>query len=155
MTLKRKTPLRPKTPLRRGKKPERIPKGATTIERLLGDKLVQRASTFTAKPKPLKKRGPNNPGWWHIALEIWDEREHVCEVYGTPLGDEPLPIYFSHLLPRGSYRKYKLFKPNIVLKSEFAHREWHDQGPERLMLRPEWQGVCKRYYELKMEANGL
>jgi len=184
MTLKRKTPLR-KTPLRRGRKPERtpkgaivvvatqkelewistnpvakkhlrrIPKGATPIEKLLGEGLIQRASTFKAKPKPMKKRAASNPGWWFIALEIWDERSRVCEVCGVSLGDEPRPEFFSHLLPRGGYRKYKLFKPNIVLKCDTCHHTWHHEGPNKLRFFSKWEPVCELYYTLQREANGV
>ena len=153
MNLKRKTPLRTKTPLRRGKKPERIPKGATTIERLLGECKVQRASTVTAKPRPMRKRSPSNKGWWFIALEIWDEREHVCEVCGVSLGDTPIPSMFSHLLPRGSYRRYKLYKPNIILKCPPCHDRWHKEGPKNLVHIPEWRKVCSTYYALRDQAN--
>jgi hypothetical protein len=151
----KKSPLVRKVPLRRGKKPERIPKGATTLERLLGTGKIQRASSFTAKPKPLKKRSPNNPGWWDVALEIWEERPHVCEVYGTSLGDVPLPIFMSHLLPRGSYRKYKRDKMNIRLMSPEAHNLWHKEGPKNLIHLPEWKQVCTIYYILRDMANDL
>ena len=151
----KKSALKRKTPLKRGKKPERTPKGAKPLERLLGEGLIQRASTFKAKPRPMKKRAASSPGWWDVALEIWGERLHVCEVYGTPLGDEPKPIFFSHLLPRGSYRKYKRDKRNIVLKSERAHEEWHQYGPRYLYNFPEWQRVCVTYYLLRDEANEI
>jgi hypothetical protein len=151
----KKTSLLRKTPMKRGKKPERTPKGTTPIERMLGEGLIQRASTFKAKPKPLKKRAASNPGWWDVALKIWEERMHFCEVYGTPLGDDPKPIFFSHLLPRGSYRKYKRDKRNIVLKSERAHEYWHKYGPNGLAHLPEWEAICALYYRLRDEANGI
>lgn len=181
----KKTPLLRKTPLKRGRKPERTPKGAivvvatqkeldwisanpvakkhlrrtpkgaTPIEKLLGEGLIQRASTFKAKPKPMKKRADSNKGWWFIALEIWDERPRVCGVCGVSLGDDPRPEFFSHLLPRGSYRKYKLFKPNIVLKCRSCHNTWHKEGPKILIYVPEWKAVCELYYTLQREANGV
>jgi len=154
--------LKRKTPLKRGRKPPRTPKGTTTIERLLGSGLVQRASElpdkkpFNAKRKPLKKRAKTTgPTQIDFFREIWEERSHYSEVSGAFLGDEMQPIFMSHCLPKGSYRRYKFDKRNIVLLTPDEHRLWHDQGPERLMLRPEWRDVCRRYYELKMEANGV
>ena len=152
----KRSEIKRKTPLKRGKKPERIPKGATTLERLLGEGKVQRASTFTAKPKPMRKRRPTTgPTQMDVFRKMWDASEKkCCEVCGTGIASMH-PINFSHLLPKGSYRRYKLDERNLVIKCAGCHQAWHDQGPERLMLRPEWQGVCRRYYELKMEANGL
>jgi hypothetical protein len=151
----KQSPLKRRTPLKRGKKSERVPKGADTLERLLGSGTVQRASAFTAKRKPLKKRSPSNAGWWFIALEIWDEREHICEVCKVSLGDTPIPHYFSHLLPRGSYRRYKLYKPNLVLKCKPCHELWHQEGPKNLRHIPEWKQVCITYYTLRDQANEL
>jgi hypothetical protein len=150
----KKSPLIRKVPLRRGKAPERIPKGATTIDRLLGEGKVQRASTFTAKPKPMRKRRPaTGPTQIEFFREIWAERPHYSAVSGVFLGDEMQPIFMSHCLPKGSYRRFKFDKRNIVLLTANEHRAWHDQGPERLMLRPEWKNVCLRYYELRDLAN--
>lgn len=152
--LKRRTPLRNKTPMKRGKKPGRVPKGATTIERLLGDK-VFRASSFTAKPKPMRKKSSTNKGWWDVALEIWAERPHACRVCGVPLSDEPLPINFSHLLPRGSYRRYKRDPRNIELWCADCHTIWHNTPHKALYGLPGWGVVIDRYHKLRNEAHGL
>lgn len=111
-----------------------------------------------AKPKPrkkLKSRSPKNEGWWDVALEIWAERPHVCEVTGVPLGDTPHPIFFSHLIPRGSYKKFKRRKDNIRIQSPAAHKCWHDEGVEKLKDVPEWKATCDLYFQLRNEANGL
>lgn len=105
--------------------------------------------------KPIAKRSKTNNGWWDVALEIWAEREHRCAVTGAMLGDEPLPIFFSHLLPRSTYRLYKRDKRNIILKSPDTHRRWHKYGPEVLKAYPEWKVVTGTYFMLRDEANGL
>lgn len=145
MALKRKTPLKAKKGFNRPKVPM---KKRRTLEEILRDGMVKKAST-------LKPRSKNNEGWWSVALEIWEEREHKCAVYGYGLGDVPQPIFFSHLLPRGSYRKYKCNKENIVLKSPLAHEEWHKHGPEILQQYPEWKKVCALYFELRDKANNV
>jgi hypothetical protein len=147
-------PLKRKTPLR-SKKPERVPKGCTTLERLLGEGRVQRASSFTAKKKPMKKKSATNKGWWDVALEIWAERIHACEVCGVPLPDEPQPINFSHLLPRGSYRRYKRDPRNIELWCADCHTIWHNTPHKALYGLPGWGVVIDRYYKLRNEAHGL
>ena len=149
-------PLQRKTPLRRGRKPERTPKGATTIERLLGEGKVQRASAFKAKPKPLKKRAKKEgSSQMDLFREIWDERPHFSEVSGEFLGNEMQPIFMSHLLPKGSYRKYKFRKDNIVLMTAEEHMAWHSWGPAKLMFLKGWNLICDRYFELKLEANNV
>jgi hypothetical protein len=103
----------------------------------------------------MKKRSASNKGWWHVALEIWEERQHACVVCQRNLGDVPQPEFFSHLLPRGSYRKYKLDKRNIQLKCAEHHDLWHKHGPANLITLPEWKAVCVGYYQLRDEANDI
>lgn len=148
-TLKRRTPLKAKKGLARGSKP------CPTVDAMLKSGMVSRGSGFKAKPKPIPKRSKKNKGWWDVALEIWDERKRVCEVTGSPLGDVPNPSFFSHLLPRGSYRKYKRDKRNIRLQSPEIHALWHKHGPEILKAYPEWRKTTEMYFKLRDEANGL
>lgn len=143
-----------KTPLRR-KAIKKEPKGVKTIDKLLGEGAVFKASSLPKNRKPIHKRAKNNPGWWDVALDIWVQRLHCCAVCRRELGDEPIPTYFSHLLPRGSYRKYKRDPRNIILKCPEHHAEWHEMGPDYLKDHWEWSGVCGIYYELRDEANGL
>lgn len=144
MTLLRKKPLK-----RTGfKKPD--------IGSLLKSGLVSRASSFAAKPrKKLKARSSTNKGWWDVALDIWASRPHICEACRRELGDEPIPHYFSHLLPRGSYRRYKRDPRNIALNCMSCHDEWHRFGPDGLAEEWQWVGLRGRYYELRDEANGI
>lgn len=143
--LKRKTPLKAKKGFKR-----------PTIEQMAESGLLQRGSTFKAKPKRLpvrkKREGPTQ---MDVFREIWAEREHVSEVSGTYLGDDMHPILMSHLLPKGSYLRFKLDKRNIVLMTPEEHEMWHREGPGNLMLYKGWDKVCDRYYDLLREANGV
>lgn len=110
------------------------------------------------KASTLNPRSPSNPGWYNWAVEeVWNKREHKCEVCGHPLGDEPRPqpFVFSHLLPRNSYRKYKRDERNIVLKCLDHHNEWHDEGPDNLRRYRIWLKVVAMYDLLKREANNV
>ena len=147
MTLRRKTPLRPST---KGYSKKKKP----TVNELLKEGLLKKANELKPKRK-MRPRSKNNQGWWDVALNVWDEREHVCEVCGRELGDYPNPSFFSHLLPRGSYPKFKRRMDNIRLKDPLCHEKWHKMGPERLRVLPEWMAVCRLYYALRDEANGL
>lgn len=146
----KKTPLRRKSPLRQ-KKPL---KQRMSIKDMLAGGLITKASEIKPRKK-LRQRSPSNPGWYDVALEIWAERPHVCCVTGMYLSEEPEPSYFSHLLPRGSYRKYKRDKRNIVLMHPDIHAMWHAEGPEKLINIRQWKPVCELYLQLRNEANGI
>jgi hypothetical protein len=91
------------------------------------------------KPKPLKKTSIKKVSLkrkvslkkdteqlhrdWLFYLEIWNEREHVCFETGEPLGDEPLTLFFHHVLEKGieKYAPYRHCKWNIVLITWQTH----------------------------------
>lgn len=56
--------------------------------------------------------------------EIWAEREHRCQVNKVHLGDEFNVCFFSHILTKGSYPKFRYYKKNLILMSFQAHQEW-------------------------------
>ena len=48
---------------------------------------------------------------------IWEEREHVCYNCGCYLGEEPLTLFFDHILEKSSqlYAHLRYVKENICL----------------------------------------
>lgn len=56
-------------------------------------------------------------------VDIWDEREHSCFETGKPLTEEPLTLYFHHILPKAKYPQYRYEKWNIVLLHPDAHSQ--------------------------------
>jgi hypothetical protein len=150
MTLKRKTPLRPKKALK-AKKP------CPTVEQMMSSGLLARGSTFTSKPKRLAPRKKKVGVKTQMAFfqEIWAERDHVSEVSGQWLGDDLDVRTMSHLLPKGAYRRYKFDPRNIVLLTADEHELWHLKGPDFLRQFDSWKPVCDLYFELRDEANGL
>ncbi len=56
--------------------------------------------------------------------EIWAERDHKCVVTGEDLGDEFNVCFFSHILTKGSYPKFRYNKKNLILMSFQAHHDW-------------------------------
>jgi hypothetical protein len=158
----KQSPLKRRTPLKRGKKSERIPKGADTLERLLGSGTVQRASTFTAKRKPLKKRSPSNAGWVDVAKAIWDDPSNTrcCEVCGVYLGDDFNPTFYHHILHRGSYRLFKRRPDNLAQLCPTDHYKAHEFGIENLaapglMDMGGWMRLAERFVVLRNEAHGI
>jgi hypothetical protein len=133
---------RPKKPLSKKRQRPDV-KGTATIERLLGEGKVFKASTLAPR-KPTGEAA--------LFKEIWEEREHKCEVCGTELS-EAGPSNFSHLLPKGTYPDYRLDKRNIVIKCLTCHDIWHREGPKNLLYVFGWYKVCNWYYILRREAN--
>jgi hypothetical protein len=56
--------------------------------------------------------------------EIWAEREHKCQVTGVELGDEFNVVFFSHILTKGSYPRFRHYKKNLILMSFQDHQDW-------------------------------
>lgn len=56
-------------------------------------------------------------------LSIWNKRPHRSEVSNTYLGNEPLTVFFHHILPKEKYKDASLDEENIILLT----LEEHDQ----------------------------
>lgn len=84
-------------------------------------------STFTCKKIRIKPRSEKNKEIVAQELlmfkQIWEERPHFCEVTGKPLGAFDVRL-FSHVLTKGAYPKFRLYKKNIVLCLYEKHFEW-------------------------------
>lgn len=47
--------------------------------------------------------------------DIWAKKRHYCESCGLWLGNEPLSIFFDHLLEKSIYKEFALLEENIYL----------------------------------------
>lgn len=148
--LERRTPLRPKKPFRK------------SVEELLKEGKVQRASSFTAKRKMIRKRAKANKGWVDIALAKWNEpgNDHCCEVCGKFLGEDFSPAFYHHLLHRGSYRSLKREPRNLAQLCAGHHDAAHKYGVENLAehdtsFPEQWRMLAERMIELRNEANNV
>lgn len=145
--------LRPVAKSKRGKqKTPRARKGTSALERMLGEGKIKRASK-------LNYRQPGKEGWWRWAkTELWPWRDHKCVVCGCPLGPEPLPIYFSHLLERSTYPDYMRDARNVVIKCAGHHWQWHNIPKAELLSgakghQQEWLLLFRLEESLKHEAH--
>lgn len=57
----------------------------------------------------------------HFFLQIWGKRPHFSEVSGDFLGNEPLTIFFHHILPKEKYPEAWLDEENIILLTLDEH----------------------------------
>lgn len=91
--------------------------------------------------------------------EIWDAlepEERVSFVTGHPLPDqyEMRTFYFSHLLTKGAFPKFRLNKENIVFMTLSEHRTWENykylirENKHKMKL---WEHVFVKADKLKKE----
>jgi len=75
---------------------------------------------------------------------IWENRSHVSEISGKPLLNQNHIQFiwqFAHILPKGSYPKWKLNPDNIMLMLPYEH-----ENQEQYLLFIEKQNELKREY---------
>lgn len=104
------------------------------------------------KPKKPLKRSPikkkrKKTGELDLFKEIWSERPHFCECCRKPLGNELHVAFFSHLLAKSTYPKYRLDKRNIMLKCFACHHEW-EFGDRN---QPKFKKASEEAFKLKQE----
>lgn len=54
-------------------------------------------------------------------LDIWKKRPHTSEISGVYLGNEPMSIYFHHILPKEKHPQAKYDEQNIILLTLDEH----------------------------------
>ena len=128
------------------------------ISTLKSSGLVQKASTFKAKPKPMKKKSASNVGWADVAKAIWDEpnNEHLCCVCGRYLGDVFSPAFYHHLVHRGVSRKLKREPMNLAqlcFGDNGCHEKAHDFGIHNLAEQEDPPGPWTRLSDIIKSLN--
>lgn len=83
-------------------------------------------------------------GEWDLFLEIWNERKHVCVNCGKQLGLRPQPIFFSHILTKGSHPSLRLNKNNIELLCAEDHMKW-ETGDLETKRKFKWSDDKKNF----------
>lgn len=56
-----------------------------------------------------------------LFMDIWHKRKHYSEVSKRWLGEEPLSIYFHHILPKSKYKDAMFDEENIILLTADEH----------------------------------
>jgi len=112
------------------------------------------------KGKPNEKKKSKSASVFNSELseldiynEIWSERVHRSEVSGEPLPPKGHKLWhwcFSHILPKGSYGKFKYDKRNIILKTPSEHI-LYENHKHKIRHLPEWKWVFELEEALKQE----
>lgn len=99
-------------------------------------------------PKKSKKRQAVIDSDIEFFKEIWEEREHYCEVTGEFLGNEFNVCFFSHTLGKGAYPRFRHYKKNIRLVTPYVHSLWEfsDRKDPRLKQLIEDEDLLKIEY---------
>ena len=105
-------------------------------------------TVFGKARKPLRGRKPT--GEAKVFALIWEQRDHVCEVCKVPI-NEPTAKNFSHILPKGSYKKLQLDPVNIRIQCADCHDRWHQHGAAGLRYSFLWRKVIALHDELESE----
>jgi hypothetical protein len=87
---------------------------------------------------------------------IWESRERISFVTRLPLPtEEAYSYYFSHVLKKGTYPKFRLNEKNIVFMTLDEHSTWETKQ-YTIKDDPKWAHVFKLKEELINEyANVL
>ena len=57
----------------------------------------------------------------HFFLRIWGSRPHFSEVSRQSLGNQPLSVFFHHILPKEKYPQAAMDEENIILLTLQEH----------------------------------
>lgn len=119
------------------------------------EKVVKTKKVYQLKRTRLKQKAKRPTGELALFEEIWKERAHKSEVSGEPLVPKGHMLWinqFSHVLPKGLYKVFRLDKRNVLLKTSHEHHMWGTQT-DKLKGLPEWQWVFQLAEALRIEAN--
>lgn len=112
-------------------------------------KVKGKEKTSPVKGNALSSKGRvsknSSSGEMEVFKQIWNERPRVCFCCGVTLGTKLKPIFFSHVLAKGSYGRFKFYKGNILLKCPTCHHEWEFSDRKNV----KFNAVKTKYEELR------
>lgn len=86
---------------------------------------------------------------YDMFLEIWNQREHISEISGKALVGPEHKMFiwqFEHILGKGAYPKFKLYKKNIILMTWQEHFDITNNSIDKLD-----KDLYINYFKLKEE----
>ena len=93
-----------------------------------------RLQTYTERARKSVKHSETT-GERVLFLEIWKEREHICENCKEILGEEPKVWMFAHIIGKGANKLLRLVKKNIRLLCYDCHYALDSRGKEEYEKR--------------------
>lgn len=87
-----------------------------------------------------------------LFLSIWNSRPRISFISGIPLGDEAMPHHFAHVIPKGTYSRFRLYDKNIVLLTPEEHTLYDFGSEEQREQYTRLTGAdWNKLYELREE----
>jgi hypothetical protein len=84
-------------------------------------KPLKTSSSLSRKVEKSEEDNRNISDRNEFFLQIWKKRPHKSEVSGDFLGNEPLTIFFHHILPKEKYPDACFDEENIILLTLDEH----------------------------------
>jgi hypothetical protein len=81
-------------------------------------------------------------------LQVWNKKQHYSEVSGKFLGNEPLTIFFHHILPKEKFPEGIYDEDNIILLTFEEH-----SNVESDIYKYEEVNERRKFLKLKYEGN--
>lgn len=109
-----------------------------------------------------RAQGRTATGELRLFEELYLEQRGRCAVTGDRLHPPGHPLFHcqgSHLLPKGSYRRARLWRTNVVMILKSMHDIWGNTGNKEDLLvnrhKPfeDWRRVVERYFHLQRLYN--
>jgi hypothetical protein len=100
----------------------------------------RKAREFNTSPDINKMR--------NFFVDIWRKRPHRSEISGTYLGQEPLTVFFHHILPKEKHPEAAFDEENIILLTldehtnvEFDMYKYEEVNRRRELLKAKYEGT--------------
>lgn len=121
--------------------------------------LCKMCAAKTPKPKSKLKESTPKPlykvtGELALFQSIWATRPHTCSVCDKKLHDFQVG-FFSHILTKNAFPRFRLFAENIVIKCLDCHRLYeHKTNNDLIKMSSRWVPIVElhdllitKYYE--------
>jgi hypothetical protein len=106
--------------------------------------LARKSSLLSSK---LDKFEDNSLKMKELFLLIWNKKSHRSEVSDLYLGEEPLTVFFHHILPKSKYPEACLDEENIILLTWQEHDQV-EMDPTRYEEVNKRRELLKQKYEI-------
>lgn len=99
--------------------------------------------TISDKQKAVLKKDSD------LYQEIWSTRPHKSEVSDKPLGEKQRSIFFSHILCKKNYPRFRHNPENIILMTPQEHHDWEfaDRNKDHFKVVREREEILREQYK--------
>ncbi len=135
---------------------KKICKGCGDEDFIWARGMCKKCASKNPKPKKTniretpKKEKVKPTGELALFQAIWNTRPHFCTLCNEPLGEFSV-WYFSHILPKSTFKRFRLYEKNIVLKCAAHHHDYETKAYSDLIKDSRWLPIFNLKEELREE----